>query len=206
VFGSLSLPFSAVAAGVARMFGASPEQAVDIGGELGGTFLLSYPGELGVGRQTGLSVVRSETAMARTAEPWKYANRSELTYRTADEVNAEFPAHYRPPYEPGTRVVEYTTKMEDQFVRVHGEDNQARQWMMRREAIEGLTAEEISRKYSLPEVPRYVSDVTVPAGEHIRVGRTAENYGGGSGAMQYQWLGRVPENAFTNRRELPRSR
>ncbi len=131
----------------------------------------------------------------------RYANRTNVTYRSADDVNAEF-SGYMPPYQRGTRVTEYTTVHSDQFVRVHGERNAARSWMMRREAVQGLSPEEIARKYSLPEIPTHISDVNVPAGTRVRTGRVADNFGGNQGAIQYQWLGRVPEDAITNTRPL----
>lgn len=101
--------------------------------------------------------------IAAQAAKGKYANRTNVNYRSADDVNAEF-GGYSPPYEKGTRVTEYNTIEADQFVRVHGENNAARSWMMRREAIEGLSPQEIARKYSLPEVPTNISDINVPAG------------------------------------------
>lgn len=131
----------------------------------------------------------------------KYANRTDVNQRSADDVNSEFDG-YNPPYKPGTRVTEYTTASDDVFVRVHGEGNSARSWMMRKEAIDGLSPEEIAKKYSLPDVPTHVSNVNVPAGSRIRTGRVAENFGGNEGAIQYQWLGRVPEGAISNTRSL----
>lgn len=72
--------------------------------------------------------------------------------------------------------------------------------MMRKEAIQGLTADQIQKKYSLPAKPSYISDIHVPAGSKIRQGRVESNFGlqggGGSGATQYQWLiDRVPRSA-----------
>lgn len=139
--------------------------------------------------------------LATLAIRGKYENRADIRYRTADEVNSEFTG-YNPPYQPGTRVTEYTSIESDQFVRVHGEDNAARSWMMKREAIEGLSPQEIAKKYSLPEVPTKISDVNVPAGTRIRTGKVASNFDGNEGAVQYQWIGRVPESAITNTRYL----
>jgi filamentous hemagglutinin len=139
--------------------------------------------------------------VATPAAKGKYANRTNINYRSAKDVNADFDG-YNPPYKSGTRVTEYNTIEADQFVRVHGENNAARSWMMRREAIEGLSPQEIARKYSLPEVPAKISDINVPAGARIRTGKVAENFSGNEGAIQYQWLGRVPESAITNTRYL----
>ena len=120
----------------------------------------------------------------------------------ADEVNAEFGPGWKPPYEKGTRVTEYTNIEPEKFSRVHlGEDGRG-QWMMRSEAIKGLTPEEIAKKYSLPDVPKYVSNVNVPAGTRLRTGKVASNFGGNQGATQYQLLGRIPDSSFGNTRPL----
>ena len=141
-------------------------------------------------------------------QPWKYENRTDVIKRTADDVNSvDFDDGYKPPYKSGTQVTEFTVKLDDKFVRVHGEDNAARPWMMRKEAIEGLTAEQIQRKYSLPSKPQFVSDVDVPAGTRMRTGQVESNFelqgGGGSGATQYEWLDtRVPPTVISNTREI----
>lgn len=43
-------------------------------------------------------------------------------------------------------------------------------WMMKREAVEGLSPGQIQSKYALPEVPTYMSELHVPAGTRIRTG------------------------------------
>jgi hypothetical protein len=73
---------------------------------------------------------------------------------------------------------------------------------MKEEAIRGLSREEIARKYSLPELPTHISDVTAPSNTRIRKGRVNSNFGGNQGAIQYQWLGRVPSNVISNTRPL----
>jgi len=145
---------------------------------------------------------------SNSTQPWKYDNRVDVTQRTAADVNAEHAVKgNQPPYKSGTQVIEYTTKQDDVFVRVHGDDNAARPWMMRKEAIEGLTAEQIQRKYSLLSKPKFVSEVHVPAGTRIRTGKVETNFeiqgGGGQGATQYEWLNtRVPPEAISNTRAL----
>ena len=140
--------------------------------------------------------------------PTKYENRLDVQQRTAADVNADHAAKgNQPPYKTGTQVVEYTTKEADQFVRVHSVGNAARPWMMKKEAVKGLTAEQIQRKYSLLSKPSYISDVHVPAGTRIRAGKVETNFeiqgGGGQGAIQYEWLsGRVPDTAIKNTKPL----
>jgi RHS repeat-associated protein len=124
---------------------------------------------------------------------------------SAVEANApHVAASRRPPYAAGTRARDIVLQQPREFVRVHGEGNQGRSWLMRREEIEGLTAAEIRDRFALPELPSYVSDVHVPAGARLRVGTAAEQAGWGhGGATQYELLDRLPESAFTNQRPLP---
>lgn len=128
----------------------------------------------------------------------KYARRTDITYRSANEVNATFPEGWSPPYKPGTRVTEFTNTVDDVYVRVHGETNMARSWMMKREAIAGLTPPQIKSKFALPELPTYMSEVSVPAGTRIRTGVVNPVFGGLGNATQYELLQRLPTSAFTN--------
>ncbi len=129
--------------------------------------------------------------------------RTDVRHRSAEEVNATFPPGWKPPYQPGTRVTEYTTSVDEKFVRVHGDDNKAGSWIMKKEAIQGLSPSDIAHKYSLPSVPKYVSDVNVPANTPIRTGKVAGNFGGAQGAKQYELLGRIPMTSFSNTRQFP---
>jgi hypothetical protein len=123
---------------------------------------------------------------------------------TADEANASHvAAGNRPPYAKGTTAKDIVTTEDSKFVRVHGETNQARSWMMREEDIKGLSPEQIQNKFALPETPKYVSDVNVPAGTKVRVGTVGAQEGWGTGgATQYELQQRLPQSAFTNRRPL----
>lgn len=77
--------------------------------------------------------------------------------------------------------------------------------MMRKEDIEGLTAQQIKDKFALPELPKYVSDVHVPKGTRMVVGTVAEQKGWGrGGAIEYETKDVfLPKSAFRNRRLLP---
>lgn len=128
--------------------------------------------------------------------------RAQVIYRSADEVNAVFPSGWKPPYKSGTQVKEYTTTVDDQFVRVHNSENQEGAWIMRKESIQDMTPEQIAKKYSLPTIPTLISDVKIPAGTRIRMGKAAANFGGNEGATQYQLLQRLSTDAFTNPRPM----
>jgi filamentous hemagglutinin len=128
----------------------------------------------------------------------KYTRRADISYRPADDVNSTFPSGWEPPYKPVTRVTEFTTTVDDVYVRVHGETNKARSWMMKREAIEGLTPQQIQSKYALPEVPTFISEVHVPSGTRIRAGMVNPVFDGVGNATQYELLQRLPESVFKN--------
>lgn len=128
----------------------------------------------------------------------KAAKRADITYRLASEVNSTFPEGWSPPYKPGTRVTEFTNTVNDVYVRVHGETNMARSWMMKPEAIEGLTPAQIKSKFALPELPTFMSEVSVPAGTRIRTGIVNPVFGGVGNATQYELLQRLPTSAFNN--------
>lgn len=125
-----------------------------------------------------------------------------LRTRRAEDVNATYPAGYQPPYKPGTQVLEFRAQADEVFVRVHGEANQARSWMMRAEDIQGLTPEQIRSKFALPELPSFVSEVHVPAGTAVRTGVVNPIFGGTGNATQFELLTRLPSSAFQNMRPL----
>lgn len=126
-----------------------------------------------------------------------------IATRSVDETNAPFIARgWNPPYS-GKFVREFTLNREVVFARVHGSENKARSWMMRIEDVEKLTAAQIRDKFALPELPEFISEVFVPSGTRIRVGKVAAQNGWGSGgAWQYELLERLPEELFKNTRQL----
>jgi len=145
-----------------------------------------------------LKAVPDGPSGAPVFESGKYARRTDVNYRLASDVNAAFPDGWSPPYRPGTRVTEFTTTVDDLYVRVHGDNNKARSWMMKREAIEGLTDREIQSKYALPELPTFMSEVHVPAGTRVRAGIVNPVFHGIGNAIQYELLQRLPGSAFRN--------
>jgi hypothetical protein len=141
------------------------------------------------------------TELAENTAPTKsnkYSRRSEAKRIPAEEVNATYPEGWAPPYKPGTMATEFTTTTDEVFARVHGENNMARSWMMKREAIEGLSPAEIKSKYALPELPTKISEVHVPAGTNVRTGTVNPVFGGKGNATQYELLERLPASAFKN--------
>jgi filamentous hemagglutinin len=114
----------------------------------------------------------------------------------------------RLPYDSSSRAREIVLTRETVFVRVHGEGNQPRSWLMRPEDLKdangkNLTPQQIKDKFALPELPKYVSDVRVPPNTRLRVGTAAAQEGwGAGGGTQYELKERVPETAFENKRPL----
>jgi hypothetical protein len=68
--------------------------------------------------------------------------------------------------------------------------------------IEGLTPKQIQDKFALPNTPKYVCDVELEAGTHIRVGEVNPLDGWGTGGgIQYDLIGqRIGK--FINERPL----
>jgi len=117
-------------------------------------------------------------------------------------------ATHRLPYDSGRRAREIVVTKPTRFVRVHAEGNQARPWIMRPEDLKDrngrpLTPRQIQDKFAIPYVPKYISDVHVPANTRLRVGGTAPQQGWGAGAgTQYELKDRLPDSAFRNKRPL----
>ena len=162
---------------------------------------LTGPELVEVGVETGLSFLAPGGAGRRVHYLYK-GSPNRIGSVRADEANAFFVERgMKPPYATNVRPRNVILKTDTTFVRVHGENNQARSWIMRPKEIEGLTPLEIQEKFALPNTPEYVSEVHLPAGSYVRVGRVATQDGwGAGGAMQYQYLEQVPKKYFKNMR------
>ncbi len=123
---------------------------------------------------------------------------------SAEKANVPFMVEGKKlPYAANTRARIIQLENERIFVRVHGEGNQARPWMMRREEVQGLTPQQIQDKFALPELPTYISEVHAPSGSYLQVGAAASQVGWGTGGgIQYQFLQRVDEGWFANKQLL----
>jgi filamentous hemagglutinin len=137
--------------------------------------------------------------------------------KSADGLNAISVADkYDPPYVPGTKVLEVATTQQSSFVRVFGGDSrQVGSWVMRAEDIQGLTPQQIASKFSLPQVPVMIADVTIPAGVKLEVSAansispnaakgisTGDNVGGGG--VQFRVLSRPEPDVFAHWFSNPR--
>ncbi|WP_428023614.1 hemagglutinin repeat-containing protein [Arcobacter sp.] len=99
---------------------------------------------------------------------------------------------YQAPYVPDTKIVDFTTTTETQWVRVYKNGTESKlegNWVMKKEDIEGLSAQQIAQKYSLPQVPDMITDVTVPAGNKMQASIANNIFEGevnGGGGVQFE--------------------
>jgi filamentous hemagglutinin len=147
-----------------------------------------------------------------------------ISTSSADITNADAIASKRqPPILRGSDMVTIETTQAEQFVRVYGGDStlvkaspQAGSGIMRAEDVAGLTPEQIASKFSLPQVPTKIADVTLPPGTTLEVSVasdispngakgivTGDNGGGGGVQFQIQIEEEIPVGWFSNERRLP---
>ena len=77
---------------------------------------------------------------------------------------------YDPPILPDSKVVLFTTTKETEWVRVFNDSSSSEKvgnWVMKKEDIRGLSATQIAKKYSLPQVPNMITDVKIPANQKM---------------------------------------
>ncbi len=121
---------------------------------------------------------------------------------TGRELNNQFPDNFEDPFIPKSIVTRFTTTGDERFVRVHVDGNQKGTFLVRQSDIEGLSPAEVENKLSLSYQPEYISDVTVPQGVRVNMGSVKSNFGGDSGAKQFN-LGREIDNRFySNKRSI----
>ena len=99
------------------------------------------------------------------------------------------------------QIIELTE--DTKFVRTYDKENSGMygSWVMRYDDIKGKTPEQIANDFALPQVPKYLCDVTFPAGTKMRTGECNPLYGWTGGGQQFDLMGaRVGE--FGNEREI----
>ena len=125
---------------------------------------------------------------------------------SAGEANKPFIERgWSAPYDASTQVRQFTAASELNFVRVHTNDNVAGQFIVRADEIKGMTPQQIQQHLALPTIPTFISDVKVPAGTRLQVGRVAPqpNFGApNKGGTQYQLIDKIPLENFHNTRPL----
>lgn len=107
------------------------------------------------------------------------------------------------PYKEGetAQIIELTK--DTKFVRTYDKENSGMygSWVMKYDDIKGKTPEQIADAFALPQVPKYLCDVTLPAGTKMRTGECNPLYGWNGGGQQFDLMGeRVGK--FDNEREI----
>lgn len=123
--------------------------------------------------------------------------------------------YYIPPYASNTRVIHFTVGDYAHFVRVHTENTRYGSWVMREDALKGMTPRDIQIKYSLPDSPTLITDVTVPPGTHMTRGHVGDNlqklaknsqefqdFRTPPGTIQYRLEQRISTENYTNTRPI----
>ena len=80
--------------------------------------------------------------------------------------------------------------------------------VMRASDIAGLSAAQIKDKFALRQVPTYVTDVNIPAGQTMRASTANGILGNGGGGVQFEVVSKPAkpedfEKWFKNARPLP---
>ena len=109
------------------------------------------------------------------------------------------------PYKDGetAEIIELTEPTK--FVRTYDGVNSSKlgSWIMKYDDVKGLTPEEIADKFALPQVPKYIADVEVPAGTALRTGECNPLYGWKGGGQQYDLMGVfIDKDCYGNEREI----
>ncbi|MBI5396095.1 MAG: RHS repeat-associated core domain-containing protein [Verrucomicrobia bacterium] len=147
-------------------------------------------------------------SVARMEMP-TYAPKTVTNLRAVSSVgaNAPFVARgWNPPYATGTRVRQFTAGTDIRFVRVHTSKNPEGRFLVREDAIAGMTPAQIQQYLALPELPTHVRPVSVRAGTRIQVGRVSAQPGFGvpnNGGFQYELLEDIGLEPFGKSTPLP---
>jgi hypothetical protein len=113
-----------------------------------------------------------------------------VTY-SAEEINSTIHSAKLPPYKPGTRVYEITTKepVTGVFARVYNnEAYKTGDWIVEKGLIDGKSPREIKEILALPTEPTHIVDVDLPAELTLRKGVLNKNFGstGEKATLQYE--------------------
>ncbi|MCX5781288.1 MAG: hemagglutinin repeat-containing protein [Elusimicrobia bacterium] len=145
-----------------------------------------------------------------TSKP--YMELGEVRQTTPEEANKPYTDKgWVAPYKEGTSVTDNKVIGEEKYVRLHGEDNQANEWLVKESEItrsDGtlMSPEEIKNILSLPSIPTKISDVAVPDGTMVRKGTAAGvpewNTKGGGEQHEILDVDEIKASWFTNERGL----
>ena len=115
---------------------------------------------------------------------------------------------WKPPYPPNLWIRTFTTADDIKFVRVHVSKGKPQgSFLVREKEIThlGNDAEKIRVHLGLKDKPGFMSDVIVPKGTKMQVGRIGEQSNFGlltNSGFQYELLQQIPKSCFQNTRPL----
>lgn len=116
--------------------------------------------------------------------------RNKVNIRSADEVNRIIHSTKNPPYKPGSRVYEFVLEKESKgdFVRVFNDPRfMSSEWIVEKNAIEGMNPKQIKDFLSLPKEPLYIADVEIPTGVTLRKGKMNPIFESSGEKVGYQY-------------------
>ena len=131
---------------------------------------------------------------------------ADLKAISAVDANAPFIAKgWSAPYDTVTQVRTFMTTSSITFVRVSTTENPIGQFLVRADEIAGMSATQIQQYLALPKTPTQISEVIVPSGIRMQVGKVAPQPGfaaNSAGGIQYQLLDTIPSSSFKTPKPL----
>ena len=135
-----------------------------------------------------------EDGVLKQVDDIKLYKYNEVGALSADDVNKTIAKNIRPDnqplYRPGTTVKEIELTEKATLVKVYESSSDSAEILLKAEDIKGLTPVEIQKKFALPRTPKYICDVELEKGTHLRVGEVnLLEKDASEGAMQYEQIG-----------------
>lgn len=149
----------------------------------------------------GVKLTKEDSVVLKSSKGYQYlddqlgslGNKATIQkYESAESVNTWWKKqrYDQPPYKPKT-VVQKVKLLEDtKFVRVYDGEKSGLYggWVMRAEDVKGLTPLQIQEKFALPQLPKYIGEVTLPKGSTIRAGEVNPLFGRKGGGFQFDMM------------------
>ncbi len=152
--------------------------------------------------RAGIKLVKTAEALEHTLPSSIRNSLANIVTESAVEVNKNLAkyGYHLPPYPPNTFVTKAVTQTEikGQFVRYAiNKDYVARRFIVEKRLVDGLSPHDIKDVLQLPEIPIYISEVSIPAGVTLRYGSVNKIYNQTSRTVRTQW--EIAEELITDR-------
>lgn len=139
-------------------------------------------------------------------------NASSLSLKSLQQVDpkirndiwaARYGSADNPPYDIGAPVIKYETTKNTRFVRVFEKEKFAEgSWVCNPADIAGLSPAQIQEKFALPQEPKMICDITVPAGTIIYSGTVNSAFHSSGMGIQYELESKPLAEWISNIRNL----